>query len=138
MLWEVSAVGGSIMVTGVLTYCALLYSNVCNLKTTQKNIHYSLIQELVLYKFKLGHNLTKATKIIFCMKGEDAVEYGAVTRCFKKFCSSCKTLNDKSWLSKSKSRDSEPNLVSSTWRVSGKNKILCSFLLVKLFSFFIL
>ena len=34
----------------------------------------SQIQELMFYKFKLGHNTVKATKIISCAKGEDAVD----------------------------------------------------------------
>ena len=73
--WKVPALVGSIMVVSVLT-CALLPS-MCELKATQMNMPYSLIWELILYKFELGHNAEEATKNI-CVKGEGAVDYSTV------------------------------------------------------------
>ena len=66
------------MVVGVLTCCALLYF-VCDLKAVQLNVQLSLIQEFMLYEFKLGHNAAEATKNICCMKGEDT-DHNTVTR----------------------------------------------------------
>ena len=34
----------------------------------------------MLYKFKLGHNATEATKTIFCMKSEGIGDHNTVTR----------------------------------------------------------
>ena len=81
----------SIIVVGVLLHCALLHS-VWNLKSTQRNMQHSLIQEL--YEFKLGYNAPEATKIICCVKGEDAVNSCTVTGWFKKFCSGYKNLKN--------------------------------------------
>ena len=38
------------------------------------NVQQILIQECMLYKFKLDHNATEAAKNICCVKGEDAVQ----------------------------------------------------------------
>ena len=62
-LWKVPTLVGSIMVVGVLTRSALLHS-MCDLKTTQMNMHHSLIQELIYYKFKIALNALEAAKII--------------------------------------------------------------------------
>ena len=112
---------GSIVVVGVLTCCALLNS-VCNLKGAQINIQCNLIQELMLYKFKLVHNATEATKNICCAKGKGAVDHSSVTRGFKKFRLGCKNLDDQARLDRPKAvlQAIEANLVSSTWRVSGE------------------
>ena len=48
----------------------------------------------MLYEFELGHNTTEATKNIYCVKGESAVDHNTVNRWFKKFCSGCKNLDD--------------------------------------------
>ena len=65
---------GSIVVVGTLTCCALLHS-LCDLKEAQMNIQHSLIQELMLYVFKLGDNVIEATKNICHTKEEGAVDY---------------------------------------------------------------
>ena len=62
---------GSIVVVGALTCCALLHS-ICDLKATQMNVPHSLIQKLMLYKFKLGQNTAETTKNICCAKCEGA------------------------------------------------------------------
>ena len=92
----------------------------------------SLIQELVLYKFEMGHNVAEAIKIICCTNGERTV-----TRWFKKFCLGCKNLNDPVKLDKPKTVDSETvlqaieaNLSSSTLRVSGELGMILLFSLV--------
>ena len=86
----------------------------------------SLNQELMFYKFKLGHNIVEVTKDICYAKGEAAVNH----RWFKKFYPNCKNLNYQARLGKPKMVDSKPvfqameaNLVSSTWRVSGELSI---------------
>ena len=58
------------------------------------NVQYSLIWELILYEFELGHNAAEATKNIFCDIGEGVFDHSTVTRWFKKFCIICKNLND--------------------------------------------
>ena len=47
------------------------------------NMQCSLIWEIMLYKFELGHNTVKATKNICYGKGEGAVDLSTVTRWFK-------------------------------------------------------
>ena len=58
---EVSVVGGSIMVVGVLACHALLHF-VCDLKLAQMNMQHSLIWELMFYKFKQRHNAMETTR----------------------------------------------------------------------------
>ena len=72
----------SIVVVGVLTCCTLFHT-VCDLKTTQMNMQYNLIWELMLYEIELGHNMTEATKNIYCMKGEGAIDHSTVIRWVK-------------------------------------------------------
>ena len=60
------------MVVCLLTHCTLLHS-MCDSKATQMNVQHHLIQEFLLYKFKLGHDATEATKNICCMKSECTV-----------------------------------------------------------------
>ena len=87
--FKVPTVVGSIVVDGVLTGCTLLHS-VCNLKASQMNVLHSLIQEIILYEFKLGHNAAEATKNICCVtKGEGADDYSKIKR-----LSGCKKLKD--------------------------------------------
>ena len=50
-------------------------------------MQHSLIQELGLYKFKLGHNAAESSKNICCVKDEGTIDYSTVTRWLKKFCS---------------------------------------------------
>ena len=69
----VPTVVGSIETIDVLTCCALFHS-VCDLKVAQMNVQCSLIWELVLYKFRLGHNTTETANIICCTKGEGTVD----------------------------------------------------------------
>ena len=85
----------------------------------------------MLYKFKLGHNATKATKRICCAKSEGAVDHRIVTRWFKKFYLVCKNFNNLARSGSPKSKDSlavlltiKANLVSSILRVSGELGIL--------------
>ena len=105
---RVPAVVGSIMVVGVLKFSALLHS-LCDLKFTQMNVQGSLIQDIMLYKFKLEYNAKEATKNITCTKGEGAVDHSTETRRFKKFSSGCRNLNDKArsgrlWISSPSSK----------------------------------
>ena len=44
-------------------------------KAAQMNIQCSLIQELMVYEFKLGHDAMETTKKICCVKGEGTVDY---------------------------------------------------------------
>ena len=85
------------------------------------NIQCSLIQEIMLYKFELGHNAMETTKNIYCMKDENTVHY----RLFKKFCLGCKNLDSQVRSGRPKIIDSqgilqikEANLVSSTQKAS--------------------
>ena len=75
--WKVSAVVGSIIVVGVLTYCTLLHFE-SDLKDAQINLQQSLIWKLILYEFELGHNTVESTKNICCMKGEGVVDHTRV------------------------------------------------------------
>ena len=70
--------GISIMVVGVLTCYALLHS-MCNLKAAQMNVQCSLIQELMLYELKRGHNAIEANKNICCAKGENTVIHSIIS-----------------------------------------------------------
>ena len=49
------------------------------------DVQCSLIRELLLYEFKLGHNAAETIKIICCAKGEAAADRSTVTRWLKKF-----------------------------------------------------
>ena len=96
------------------------------------NVKYSLIWELMFYKFKLDHNAVEATKDICCAKVEDTVDHCIVTRWFKKFCLGCKNVDQvRSGLTKTVDSKAvllaiEASLVSSSWRVSGEFSILLS------------
>ena len=57
------------------------------------NMQCSLIWELILHKFKIGHNAAEAIKNNSCVKGKRAVNHSTVTRWFKKFCSGCKKID---------------------------------------------
>ena len=67
----------SIEVVGALSRCTLLHS-VCNFKATQMNVQHSLIQQPMLYEFKLGRNTTEATKNICCARDDGAVDPGTI------------------------------------------------------------
>ena len=90
---KVPIVVGSIVLVSALTYCALLHF-MFDLKASQINEQHSLIQKLMFYKFKLGHNAAEATENICCMKSEDEVDHNTVTKQFKKFCLAYKNLED--------------------------------------------
>ena len=99
----------------------------CDLKIAEMNLQCSLIQELRLYKFKLGHNAMEVNKNICHVKNAGAVDHSTVARWFKKFYSGCKNLDYQARLHRPKIADSEiglqaieANPMSSTWRVSGK------------------
>ena len=66
------------------------------------NVQYSVIWELILYKFKLGY---KATKIICCAKDESTVDHNTVTRGLKKLC--CKSLDSQDKSGRLKAMNSE-------------------------------
>ena len=97
-----------------------------DLKTAQKNIHYSLIQELTLYEFKLGCNVAEETKNICYTNGEGAVYYWTVSRWLKKICLEYKNLNDPTVDFEAMLQAIEANPVSSILRVSGELSILQS------------
>ena len=84
--WKLPAMLGCIMVVCMLTHCALLQS-VCDLTGEQMNMQYSLIQELMLYKFERGHNDMEEIKK-YCPKVEGTL-LTTITRCFKKFLKIC-------------------------------------------------
>ena len=76
----------SIELVSVLSGFAL-FQSVCDLKATQMNMQ----REVKLYETELSHNTAKATKNIYCTKGE--VDHNEVTRKLKKFHSGCKNLD---------------------------------------------
>ena len=121
--WKILTVVVSIMVDAALTYSALLYF-MYDLKIAQMNIQYTLIQELILYKFKIGHNALEATKNICCGKDEGTVDHSTVTRWYKKFCWGWKNFDDQARSGKAQTVDFktilqaiEANLPSSTQRI---------------------
>ena len=127
--WELLIIISNIVVVGALTHYALLHS-VCDLKSAQRNMQPSLIQEFMLYDFKVGHNADEATKNISCVKSEGTVNRKIVIRWFKKFHSGAMNLDypersgrPKIMNSKILLKATEANLVSRTWRVSGKFSI---------------
>ena len=107
----------SIMVVGVLACCALLHS-MWDSKAAQMNVQHSLIQELMLYKFKLDHNIKKTIKNICCAKGKGVIDYSTVTRWVKKFCSGCKNLDNQTRSGRLKTEDSEAMLQAINCPVS--------------------
>ena len=91
------------------------------------NVQHHLIPKIMLYELELGHDAVEATSNICCAKEVDKVDYGTITRCFKKFCSSCKNLDDRVRTGRAKAVGSkaifwaiEVTLTSSTQRVSGE------------------
>ena len=57
----------------------------CDLKVAQINVQDSIILELMLNKFKLGHNAAKVANNICCAKSESVVDHSTVTRWLKNF-----------------------------------------------------
>ena len=49
------------------------------------NIQRSLIQKLMLHKFELDHNIAEATKNIYSVKSEGAVDHRTVIKWCDKF-----------------------------------------------------
>ena len=66
----------------------------CDSKATQMKRQDSQIKGLMLYEFKLEHNAIETIKNICCAKVESTFYHSTVTRWLKKFCTSCKNLND--------------------------------------------
>ena len=64
----------------------------CDVKAAQMNVQQYLIQEHMLNKFKLGHNVVEATKISIVQKVK--VQLITATSRFKKFCLGYKNLDD--------------------------------------------
>ena len=119
--WKVLVID-SIMLAGMLIHWALLYSR-CDLTATEMNIQCSLIKELMLYEFKMGHNVTEATKNICCVKSEGTFDQNTVNRRFKNFCTGCKKIRQ-GWVGlKLNSEAMTANPVSSTLRVSDELSI---------------
>ena len=85
---QVFAVFSNIMLVGTLKHTTLLHS-VCDLKGTDVNVQCSLVWGFMVYKFKLSHNITEATKDISWAKSEREVDH----RWLKKFCLGYKTLH---------------------------------------------
>ena len=54
----------------------------CDLKATQKNVQCSIIQELMLYKFELIHNVAEANKNICHAKHKETVNQSTSSRNF--------------------------------------------------------
>ena len=65
MIETVKAVKGCIVLFYALTRCTLLHS-IYDLKGIQMNMQRSLIRELRLHGFKVGHYAMEAIKIIRC------------------------------------------------------------------------
>ena len=89
----VQGVVGCILVFGLLTCCALLYS-MRDLKVAQIAAQWSLIWEFMPYNFEPGHNIKEVTKNIYCAKGKDAFDHSPITWLFMRFRTSCKNLGD--------------------------------------------
>ena len=68
---------------------------------------YSLIWEFMLYEFELGYDTMEVKKDISWVKGESTADHSTETRWLKKFCSSCKNLDDHSKSGRLKNVDSE-------------------------------
>ena len=91
------------------------------MKAAQINKQHSLIQELILYEFKLGYNVIETTKNIYT-KLEGVVDYNTVTRLLKSILfTGCKDPDDQARSSKPKTMNydavlqaTETNPVSST------------------------
>ena len=81
---------GSIVVVGALTPCAFLRC-LYDLKAVRMNVQSSLIQELILYEFKMDHSTSESAQKICYAKSNGAVGTGTVTRWLKKFSSCSKT-----------------------------------------------
>ena len=60
--------------------------------------------------FKVGHNTSKSTKNICCMKDETAVDHSMVTRWFKEVCLGCKKLGNQARSGRPKTMDPEAML----------------------------
>ena len=57
-----------------------------DLKAAKMNMQRNLIQEIMVYEFKLGQNAEEVNQNICCAKGEGLVDHSTVIRCFEKFC----------------------------------------------------
>ena len=92
----------------------------------------SLIQKIVIYEFKLGFNVTEATKLICCVKSEDTVGHSRVNKRFKIIYLVCKNIDDQAssgrygFDSEAVLQAIEAKPVCSTRRVSGEHIVQCS------------
>ena len=112
------------MVVGVLTHYALLHC-VSDLKASQMNVQRILICKLMLYEFKMGYNVVKATRNICDARDKGSVDHSKIIRWLKKFWMGCKNLSDQTRSGRPNTVDSEAviqaiqtNLVSRTLTVS--------------------
>ena len=56
-----------------------------DLKAAKTIVKRSLIRELMVYEFELGHNAAETTKDICCTKGEGTLDQSAINRWLKKY-----------------------------------------------------
>ena len=59
----------SVVSVVIVLTCSVSLHSEDDLKVALMNVQHSLIWELKLYQFKVGHNVTEATKSICCVKG---------------------------------------------------------------------
>ena len=77
-----------------------------DLKATQMNGQHSLIGELMLYMFKMGHDAVESAKNNCWEKSEDSIDPCTGTGKVKKFNSGSKKLENQAKSGKTKTRDS--------------------------------
>ena len=92
---KILSVAGSIMIVGALTWYALLHS-VCVLKGALISVQSSLIRELILYEFEMGHHAKETTKNFCYAEDEYAVDLSKISWWFKKFHSGLKNIDNQS------------------------------------------
>ena len=76
---EILTMFGNLVLACELTRCTLPPS-MWDLKGKQLNVHYSLLQEPMIYKFKVDHKAVEVSKNIFPFKGESA-SCDTIARC---------------------------------------------------------
>ena len=102
----------AILVVGAQTCCALLQI-VNDLKATHMNGQHSLIRGLILSESEPSKKATaQKKKKKSCAKSQSAVDQRTVFKWFKKFNSSSKKYDDKAWLGRHETVDSEAALQS--------------------------
>ena len=87
--------------------CCVVLHTVRDSKAAQVNVQHSLIGELLLYEFELGHYSEEGRKIICYGKDESAVDQSKVSRWLKKYCPACKNFPHQARSSRPKSVESK-------------------------------